>query len=173
MLLSITRCKKSAVCEMGEKIRSIFQMPEDSFHTDRRFLVSHCKPPHVWPDLVLLQRSLTLPLQSIQLLHGCLKVSLLGQTLGHQFLLLGLGLGQRPLLLQVDMLQLCPLGCLLLQQPVMENTEMMLKMSLTIITSLRKIQWNTTTNCSSKNVNRSVMIYSKLTSLNIYIYTHI
>lgn len=84
-----------------------------------------CNPLHVCPDLILLQRSLPLPLQPLQLQHGCLQVSLLGQLLGHQLLLLSLGLRQHPLLLQVDLLQLCPLGCLLLQQAAMGDTAMM------------------------------------------------
>ncbi len=86
----------------------------------------------MWPDLVLLQCSVPLLLQSVQLQHGCLQGSLLGQLLGHQLLLLGLSLRQRPLLLQVDLLQLRSLCSLLLQQPVMENTAMMLKISFTV-----------------------------------------
>lgn len=115
-------------------------MPRDNFDTNR-FLdkvsaggfSDQCKPPHVCPDLVLLQRSVPLLLQSIQLQPGCLQFPLLGQLLGHQLLLLSLGLRQRPLLLQVDLFQLCPLCCLLVQQPVMENTAMRLKMSLSCL----------------------------------------
>lgn len=79
---------------------------------------------HVWPDLVLLQRSLPLLLQIVQLQHGCLQVSLLGLLYGHQLLLLRLRLSQRPLLLQVELLKLQPLGRLFLQKPGMVQTVM-------------------------------------------------
>ena len=76
----------------------------------------------VSPDLVLLQCSLPLPPQTLQLQHGRLQLPLLGPLVGHQLLLLSLGLRQRPLLLQVDLLQLHPLGWLLLQQPAREHS---------------------------------------------------
>lgn len=81
-------------------------------------------------DLILLQRPLPFLLQPVQLLHGRLQLSLLGLLHGHQLLLLGLGLRQRPLLLSVEMLQLRPLSRLLLQQPGMENMAVMENMAL-------------------------------------------
>ncbi|TNN86605.1 hypothetical protein EYF80_003073 [Liparis tanakae] len=75
--------------------------------------------PRLLPQLQLRvgERSRTPPLQ---LQHGCLQGSLLGQLLRHQLLLLSLGLKQRPLLLQLAHGLLVLLGLPLVLQGLLQ-----------------------------------------------------
>lgn len=149
LLMSLIKWKGKNATNVGKQVKLYYQIHDHCLQPNRNWRIKPFLMPgdnssmnsswdkqrifvnlHVWPDLILHQCSLPLLLQSLQLQHGCLKFSLLGQLPGNQLLLLSLSLRQLPLLLQVDLLQLCPLCCLLLQQPAKEHTARILQFFL-------------------------------------------